>query len=182
MSSIHDRLTEELDRVAPIEYMSDRLEIVEYYQQEYGPDWKSHIVDDLMAITGKSRNTVSREFQYDKRLGMDRYLGAKVTKATREKYEKLGKTLEDKGRKIPSKGFTVKVKGKFKVSPKKRRGDRGGERSDMTRERTIEVQFTGTDAWDFANDPSFHAFFEAYGVDGGVFGEQMDDGMQLDIY
>jgi hypothetical protein len=74
-------------------HLTNRSEIVEYYRDTYGSGWKSKLVDALVDLTGSKRASVAREFQYDKRLGMERYKSGKITKATREKYEKLGQKL-----------------------------------------------------------------------------------------
>jgi hypothetical protein len=80
--------------IYPMVYPRTRAEVVQRYQQDYGNDWKSHIVTAIVDQTGKSRKNVSREFQLNKRTGEERYKGSRVTKATAAKYEALGKTLK----------------------------------------------------------------------------------------
>jgi hypothetical protein len=84
-----------LDQVrgcTPTTYRETRADVVAWYQDEYGAvDWVDQIIADLMIQTGKSRNTVSREFQYDRRIGQERYKGTRVNKATAAKYRQLGR-------------------------------------------------------------------------------------------
>jgi hypothetical protein len=88
----------------------------------------------------------------------------------------LGKKLPPKkDRKVPAKGFTVKVKGKFNPSPKKK------GKGEPPREREIDVTFSGPDAVAFASNPNLVDFFEAYGVDGQQFSDAMTGDFSISI-
>lgn len=165
-----DDLKGVVDRVTDTVYMTSRADIVDYYQDKYGANWKDHIIGDLVQQTGKSKNTVSREFQYDKRLGMERYKNTRISKSTAAKYEKLGKNLPPVKKSVPPGGFSITIKGKVDPSPKSKR--RGG---GIPREREFTVDFKGSDAIDFANNPSLEQFFELYGVDGEAFAGSLHD-------
>lgn len=75
------------------ETMQARSDIVEHYKDTYGTNWKTKIVDALVEQTGRSRNTVSREFENNKKTGRPRYESSRMNQATKDKYQKLGKKL-----------------------------------------------------------------------------------------
>lgn len=80
-------------------YMRGRAEIAEYYQDKYGQNWKSHIVNDLHNLNPNAkRASIAREFQYDARKGQERYKSERMTGATKERYQALGKTLPPRGK------------------------------------------------------------------------------------
>lgn len=150
-------------------YMSTKSEIVDYFRTEHPKNWREEFTNAMQAITGQSRNTVSRQVQGNR---ADK---APKQKAVIENYKKLGSELPPKGRKLPPGGITVKVKGKFNPSPKRKA--KGGQE----REREIDVTFTGSAGEMFINDPSLEAFFEEYGVDGPQFVDMMDDSASISV-
>jgi len=149
-------------------YHQTRAEVIEAYQDQYGDaGWRSQIISDLVAQTGKSRATVSREFQYDKRLGMERYKSEHVTKATSAKYEQLGQALGPIRRELnPGQdSITITVKGE-------QSNGRGG-----IRDRAITVTLSGSNAHDWVNNPNFGDIWDEYGFD---FDEAEDGEYALD--
>src|SRR5512146_627208 len=139
------------------DYMKDRIEIVEYYQDTYKGDWQNKIINDFIALGDtRKRASIAREFQVDIRVGQERYKSTRINKATRERYEKLGKTLPPK--EIPInivKRATVHFAGTVWFSAK-------GYYKDFTRTLTLAQtdEMLGRDG----NEPSFDPIFEAYGI------------------
>lgn len=94
-ASDYDTLRAEIDTSA---YLKGRSDIVEHYQDTYGQDWKTHIVNDIHALNPNAkRASIAREFQYDARKGQERYKSERMTNATKERYQALGKTLPPRG-------------------------------------------------------------------------------------
>lgn len=106
-------------------FLETRDEIIDYYKDKYGvaedyagtEAWKSHIIADLMAQTGKSRNTVAREFQYDRRVGAERYRVTKPSPATKAKYKQLGRKLPPRYI-APDDGYNITYIGGIRISKK----------------------------------------------------------------
>jgi hypothetical protein len=151
-------------------FLSGRTEIIDYYQDRYGANWKSHIVDALVAITGKSRNTVSREFQYDKRTGQERYKSGRVTAATREKYEKLGKTLPPYKvpKNVKGKRARVHFQGSLWFSNKR-------YAKDFT--RTLSIEQTNA----LLETGAFDAIIDAYEIDPDTVESLQIDDITIDF-
>lgn len=148
------------------EYYTDRREIVMWYQQEYGASWRGKIVDDLQQLfPGAKRASLAREFQFDKRTGKERWESTKVTAKTKARYEALGKKLPPK-RSIYPRSITITARGTVNPSPSGRAKSRGSGDRRGARNRVFTVNLQGTDAFDFMQNPSTEAFFEAYDTEG----------------
>lgn len=154
------KLEAEVLRVTTTEkHLSGRGEIIEYYKDTYGfekirgvPSWQKHLVDKLVAQTGKSRNTVSREFQMDKRTGQERYKSANPSKPTQEKYKELGKSL-------PPIRVPKKVTGTPIV-----RFDGAVWYSETDYDKEFEVALSPDQLSALMEAPSLDPIFEAYGI------------------
>jgi hypothetical protein len=148
--------------------MTGRAEVIEYYQDRYGAkNWKSELVNALAQQTGKSRNTVSREFQYDKRLGTERYKSGKETKATKEKYAELAKKLPKKKvlRNVKGKPASIKFRGKLKIS------GRWYDRKNKT-----PIKLTGPQMAKIINGQDYGPIFDKWGIGAGTLeGLEIDD-------
>ncbi len=82
-------------------YMTERAEIIDWYRDHAGQNWKSKLVADLMPIAQLKRTTLMRRFQ------AGRENSPKMTQKTRAEYEALGQTLEAKGHQPPPGGYRV---------------------------------------------------------------------------
>jgi hypothetical protein len=142
-------------------YAKSRGDVVEYYKEAYGSQWKSHLSMALSGTSDKSSRaykSASRQFQFDKRKGKERYLGEKQTTATKARYEQAGKQIPPIKRKLPGDKLTVTVTGK-QYDYSKRPG------------RSISVTFTGPDAYSFAYSPNYRDIWTEYKVDPDNFEE-----------
>jgi hypothetical protein len=152
------------------EYMSGRHEIVGWYQDTYGASWRQHIVSALVGQTGRSRETVAREFQRDKKTGRDRWESQNIRPATREKYQKLGKTLPLK--KVPKnlqgKRAGVEFKGKLWFSGKPYYKDIQVALDD---EQTASLL-----------EGNLEAAIEAYGIDTGNLEDYQIDSVDITLF
>ncbi len=127
-----------------------RNEVVEHYKDTYGAaNWRKHIVDAIMKTNpGAKRASVQREFQYDKRLGRERYTSERVSKTTAEKYQKVGESI---GR-IPKKD-TIEITVK---------GTQSGGVGRPPRDRTIKATLSGDKARAWVNNPNFQDIWDAW--------------------
>jgi hypothetical protein len=145
-------------------FMSNKTDIVEYYRDTYGKDWRKHYTSDTIRAEGlpntaKVRNTISRRVQGD-RADKPARQGA-----TRESFEKLGQQLPPTSRTPKSETITVTVTGK---------------QENGTRDRSISVTLSGSAAYDFVNNPSFDAIYDEY-FDGDYDGEFDYDSSELAV-
>lgn len=148
------------DKTDPV-FLEKRSAIVDHYQDTYGANWKTHIVNDILRLDPTAKKaSIQRQFQYDSRTGQERYKGEKVTASTRERYESLGKELPPVGRKLQGDSITITVKGEQALGEK-----HGGG----TRDREIEVTLTGANAQEFINNPDYRSIWDEYGVDPDLF-------------
>lgn len=147
-------------------YMTGRAEIVEYYQDKYGAkDWRSHIIADFQAQGDtRKRGSIAREFQVGSS-GKERYKSA-AKGAAKERYEKLGKTLDPIGRTPKQDSIKFVVTGKQKSSHP---GGRERDRELGTGKQDIKI--SGQDLQDWIDNPSWDELYDAYGWDFDVDGD-----------
>lgn len=162
-------------------YASSRADVVDLYIGKYGADkWTGQIVKDILAQNAAKRgdyvqtkkeatterNSVRREFQYDKRTGQERYKSAKIQAPTAAKYVDLGKKLPPVSREL--KGDQIKI-----VITGKQKGNHG--RPD--RNRTLggpnqqQIILSGETAKEWVNNPTWKPIWDAYGFDFGIDGD-----------
>ncbi len=111
-ASDYETLIEAIEKGKP--YLETRSEIIEYYRDQHGTDWKKYIVDDLQKLDpDRKRESIQREFQYDAAKGHYRYEG-KQTYTSKDRYERLGRTLprRSKTATVTFHGFMYFSKGK----------------------------------------------------------------------
>ena len=154
--SVEEQLTEEIFRQTRLcsheQHLETREEIIEYYQETNGVKWRESLIDALVIQTGKSRKTVSREFQYDRKLGTERYK-ARATKATQAKYRTLGQSLPA-FYEPPEGGYLFSFAGELRISAR-------------CFYRQFSVRIEGEDAASFARQPDFWLALDLYfgGID-----------------
>src|SRR6266702_1952676 len=139
-----EKLQEAVDKKWEPIYATSRGDVIEYFQETYGANWKSHAAAARAGTTDKKSRaykSASRQFQMDNRTGQERYKGEKLTKATRAKYAEIGKTLPPIGKKLTGDRLTLTVTGN--------QYDKKG-----SRDRQWTATFKGANAYAFANDPS----------------------------
>ncbi len=130
-------------------HMETQAEIVEYYQQEYGLDWRGAIVEDMLDIaTDKqgnpmSHSNVARRFQ-----GGRVYGASRPTAKSRAEYRELGQRLPPKYY-LPPAGFQIDFDGYVLIS-------------EECEPRSFSEQITGDAAYEFANAPTFRGAMNAY--------------------
>jgi hypothetical protein len=166
------KLEAALDAVAPPIYRTTFDEIRDYYEDKFSSrDWIGQMAQAM--TDSPTRN--GPKYRAARR-NIERWISGRNPSAkSQKKLEELGRNLPPIGRKVPP-GFTIRVKGKFNPSPKRK------AKGEKERDRTIEVSFTGSDAVDFADNPSYEEFFERFGVDGEAFADMLDDSAQVSAY
>lgn len=153
------------EKTVPV-FMTSKSEIVEYYQDTYGRNWRVKYTDDVIALRGlpndrKTRNTISRQVQGE------RAWKAPRTAAIRKQWEQLGRVLPPIGRKLEGESITIRVLGW-------QGNGRGGQRH-----RDISVTLTGNRAKQFVLNPTFYDLWDAYGVEPDSF---EDGDYSVDVY
>lgn len=155
-----EKLQSEVERISTPNYLKSKPEIVEYYRDTYGKDWRKQYTSDTikaegLANTAKVRNTISRRVQGDR---ADK--PAKRT-STRESFEKLGQQLPPTSRTPKQDTITITVRAKE---------DSHGREKD----RTITVTMSGRQAYSFVNAPDYDDIWDEYGVDADTFDEYLE--------
>jgi hypothetical protein len=127
-------------------FMSSKHELMNYYQDQYGKNWKSHIASDLSGSPDKK----SRAYQS----AIRNFQGDRLAKEGRDKarWQALGEKLPPVSRMLAGNSITVTVSG-----------------TQQGRNRTIRATLSGSQAYSFVNDPNYNEIYEAYGVDGDMF-------------
>lgn len=159
--SREEKLHAAIDSKVDYHHITDRAGVIDHFKDRYGTNWKSHAASHIAGTSDKSSRaykSASRQFQKNTKTGVERYLG-KESKATREKYAAIGKTLPPMSRTPKDGKITIIVSGTQANS----RG-RGGRSP-----RVIEVNFSGPDAQAFVDNPSFPAIWEQYEVNSEMF-------------
>lgn len=97
-STIEDITTTEV-------YPESKADIIEYYREEYGDKWKSHLVKDMVGFTGSKKPTITKRFDPQRRDNVER--------RNREQYKDFGKTLNPTRvpKKLPRSGGDVTFQG-----------------------------------------------------------------------
>jgi hypothetical protein len=163
-----ERLQAVVNSKTELAYMSNKADIIDFYRDKYSTKgWTRAIAQDLHGMVKNragedvSVKNIQRRFQGNR-------LAKEMSKHDKPLYEQLGKKLPDQGRKLKGDSITIEVKGHQSAGTNK-----------GTRDRTIEVTFTGANAHNFINNPSFQDIWEEYGIDPDLF----EDGeYELAIY
>ena len=124
-------------------YLIEKEEILDYYHDRYGTQWKQHIVSDLQAMTGIKRRSLMRRFQGVRTQNVPRRAKA------RAEYVALGQRLPPVGYDPPSGGIQVNFVGYVQISSE-------------CEERDFYEVATGMDAYSLVNAPSFGALMNLY--------------------
>ena len=119
--------------------------------------------------SSRAYKSASRQFQFDKRTGQERYKSERVTAATRERYETIGKQLPPSSYN-PKGDITITVKGTQSG------GTRGG-----TRDRSFTATFSGSDAYGFVNNPNFRDIYRAMGYPEHVIDKLEEGDYEIDV-
>jgi hypothetical protein len=165
---IDDELVNAINKVCEpyTDYLSSWDEIKEYYQDEYSEHrWIGALVSDLTGHTPADGRTYATDRRRIERWASGTTHPGKGSKAA---LADLGQRLPPKRRGVPPGGLDVTIKGTIKVSRDRRW-------------REIEVHLDEMESFAFANNPSYEAIFEAYGVDGDLFAGGMEADCSVDL-
>ena len=124
-------------------YMIEKEEILEYYRDRYGTQWKQHIVSDLQAVTGLKRRSLMRRFQ-----GVRTQQAPRSARA-RAEYVSLGEHLPPVRYDPPPGGIQVNFVGYVQISSE-------------CEERDFYEVARDTEAYSLVNAPSFGALMNLY--------------------
>ena len=124
-------------------YLIEKDDILDYYQDRYGTQWKSRIVSDLQLITGLKRSSLMRRFQ-----GQRTRNTPKRAKA-RAEYAMLGQQLPPVRYDPPPNGIQVDFVGYIQISSE-------------CEERDFHEVVRGMEAYTLVNAPSFSALMNLY--------------------
>jgi hypothetical protein len=155
-----ERLQAEAERISTPNYLKSKSDIVEHYRDTYGKDWRKQYTADTIKAEGlpntaKTRNTISRRVQGDR---ADKPAKQGSTKAS---FEKLGTALPPTSRTPKQDTITISVRAKE-------------DSHGRTKDRTITVTMSGTQAYDFVNAPDYDDIWDEYGVDADTFDEYLE--------
>ncbi len=132
-------------------YVTEKVEILEYYHDTYLDEWKRHLVDDLHRLTGAKRSSLMRRFQGDRTMRRPR------TAKARAEYAWLGQHLPPLRYDPPRGGYQIDFAGYVQIS----------EECD---DRDFSVVALGTQAYQLVNAPSFGGVMDLYFPAGLVSG------------
>lgn len=137
-------------------FLKSRSDVVDYFKDTFSgrdkrgnENWKPQAAMAIAGTTDKKSTeykTAMRQFQFDKRTGQERYLGAKQTHATQARYEAVGRALPPATYKIPNE-LTITVKG-----------------MQGQRERAIPtVTLKGVELYQWMKNPDYETIFDKAG-------------------
>lgn len=124
-------------------YLIDKEEILDYYRDRYGTQWKQHIISDLQAMTVLKRRSLMWRFQ-----GV-RTQNAPRTAKTRAEYVSLGQRLPPVRYDPPPGGIQVNFVGYVQISSE-------------CEERDFYEVARDMEAYSLVNAPSFGALMNLY--------------------
>ena len=124
-------------------YLIEKEEILDYYRDRYGTQWKQHIVSDLQAMTGIKRNSLMRRFQGERTRNVPR------TARARAEYVSLGQRLPPVRYDPPPNGIQVNFVGYVQISSE-------------CEERDFYEVARGMEAYSLVNAPGFGALMNLY--------------------
>ncbi len=162
--SRRDQLDDFVNRNSEPVYLTSKADIIDYYKDKFGEKaWKSELVQSISGSTDKK----SKEY----RSAIRDFQGDRLEKPGKPgRYEAIGQQLPPVSRTPNGSSITVTVEGE-------QANGRGG-----TRHRSITATFTGSDAYDFVNNPSFDKIYERFMPGGASLfgGDDGDDGDEDD--
>src|SRR5689334_19195146 len=165
---LDDRLQDAINEACEpyTEYYQTWDEIREYYRDQHSEHtWIGALAMDLTGSANRRGKAYSAA-----RRNIERWTAgvSKPGKKSRSALAALGKTLPPKRRGVPPGGIDVTIQGTIKISKDRRWRD-------------IQVHMDELEAFELANDPSYEAVFEAYGVDGDMFAGGMESDCTVTI-
>jgi len=154
-------------KMVPV-YMTSYTQIKDYLQDKHGA--KGWIGAMAQAVTGSEKRS-GKGYRAARR-SIERFeTGQQKSTGYAKKMPDVGKTLPPIGKKLPGNSITVTVKGK------QYEGSKGG------RDREFTATFTGADAIEFTNNPTYKDFFKRLGYpDWVIKGFDGGDSSGLDVY
>lgn len=154
MSAADESLFAQIAACSTPIYLSEKAQIIDYFQDRYSDEWKSELVDALSDVSDLKRSSLMRRFQGG------REFSTRVTPKAREEYQQVGQSIGPVGYEPPTNGYRVTFVGEIRISKK-------------CYERHFERYFGGADAMAFTNalmaedegvddlwDLIFYAYFE----------------------
>lgn len=155
-----ERLQREVEAASTPNYLKSKSDIVGYYRDTYGKDWRKQYTADTIKAEGlqntaKVRNTISRRVQGDR---ADR---PARTNEMRKDFEKLGQQLPPTSRTPKQDTLTITLN--FQENSRGR-----------TKDRTMTVTMSGTNAYDFVNNPDYDDIWDAWDMDADTADEYFE--------
>jgi hypothetical protein len=142
-------------------YMTNYDQVKDYYQDQYGDrGWIGKMAE---AVAGRNTSVPAKQ---DKpylaaRRSIERYEAGKFKsmKTYGGKMAGVGRSLPPIGKTLPGNEIKITVRGTQ------------NEGKSGTRDRNISVTFKGSDAYSFANNPTYADIWNEYGVNPDLFEE-----------
>lgn len=155
-----------IDKVSVETYRTSKTDVIEYYKDQHGESgWRSAIARDLVGIVKNKKGEDVSYRNIRRRFEGTRAESAKATKGGQD-YKALGEKLPSLGRTPKGNSITIIITG-TQVADRK---------AKTTRDRRITATFTGTDAYQFVNNPNYRDIWLGYAEGNEDIADLLEDG------